>query len=384
MSAQDPHSGPASGLAERLPPETAAALGRVARALVASGTLAQLGARALAEMRGALGLGPAALYLPDPEGRPTLRRFVESGGEEAAAAELSFDAEAWKLAVAGGRPLVFLEEGSWLVANPFDPPASSWLVLPLAARGRLVGVVVAAALAPLRLDGPVTTVLALLGDLLSAGIATAALRAEVQRTEIQRERMRLAADVHDGLAQDLALALREIALLDSDPAPEVAAASRARLREAVGSAHRIVRARLEDLAVTVPVGGAGAAVEDVCARTARNGLPVDVRVAGPLADVAPDALAVVLRVLTEALTNAQKHAGATAARVSLQATPGLLTLEVADDGRGFDPAGVGGPGDGHFGMTIMRERARGAGGDLVVGDADGGGTRVRLDLPLEV
>ncbi len=380
MGAEDPHPA-AAGAADRLPPETAAALGRVARTLVASGTLAQLAGRALTEMRAALGLGPAVLYLPDPDGRPALQRFVESGGE-CARAELSFDEEAWKLAVAGGRPLVFLEEGSWLVANPFQPPAASWLALPLAARGRLVGVVVAATLAPLRLDSQGAMVLALLGDLLGAGIATASLRAEVQRTEIQRERMRLAADVHDGLAQDLALALREIAFLDGDPDPAAAAASRSRLREAIGSAHRIVRARLEDLAVLVPVGGAGAAVEEVCARTARDGLPVDVRVGGPVADVPPETLAVVLRVLTEALTNARKHAQATRAAVVLEATGAALTLEVHDDGVGFAADAAGGPGDGHFGLTIMRERARGAGGDVRVEPVPAGGTQVVLELPV--
>ena len=60
--------------------------------------------------------------------------------------------------------------------------------------------------------------LRLLGDLLGAGIAAAQLRQELQRTALERERMRLAAEVHDGLAQDLALAMRELALLESAPA----------------------------------------------------------------------------------------------------------------------------------------------------------------------
>ena len=60
---------------------------------------------------------------------------------------------------------------------------------------------------------------------LSAGIATARLRQRARHAEMERERRSLAAEVHDGLAQDLALALRELALLDRD------AGSRARLRE---------------------------------------------------------------------------------------------------------------------------------------------------------
>ena len=73
------------------------------------------------------------------------------------------------------------------------------------------------------------------------------MRQELERTALERERLRLAAEVHDGLAQDLALAMRELALLDSGPAPEVAEASCARLRAAVASAHRTVRSRLKGM-----------------------------------------------------------------------------------------------------------------------------------------
>ena len=69
---------------------------------------------------------------------------------------------------------------------------------------------VAAAALPLSLDPTSAIVLTLLGDLLAAGIATARLRQQLQGAEIERERMRLAAEIHDGLAQDLALAAREL------------------------------------------------------------------------------------------------------------------------------------------------------------------------------
>ena len=206
----------------------------------------------------ALGLRVAALYLPEADDVPILRRFAVSGADVDAIAlldELRFEQEAWRLASAGGRALVFHEPATWLVANPFDPPASAWLVLPLDAGDEVLGVVAAAQRHPLALEETSATVLAILGDLLGAGIAAARLRQRIARTEVERERLRLAADIHDGLAQDLALAKREIALLDSDPGAEQAGESRARLREAVGAAHRIVRARLEDLSTRVPIGG---------------------------------------------------------------------------------------------------------------------------------
>ena len=161
-----------------------------------------------------------------------------------------FEEEAWSLAVTGAHPLVFQESGSWVVANPFEPQARHWLALPMVAAGELLGVVIASSSVPINLDPTTLTVLTLLGDQLTAGIATARLRQQLQHAELERERMRLAAEVHDGLAQDLALAMRELALLESDPPPDAARASQERLREAVAAAHRLVRARLVDLSTT--------------------------------------------------------------------------------------------------------------------------------------
>jgi signal transduction histidine kinase len=68
--------------------------------------------------------------------------------------------------------------------------------------------------------------------------------------------------------------------------------------------------------------------------------------------------------------------------VRLRVEERLLTLEVEDDGVGFQPAEAGGPGDGHFGLTLMRERARSAGGSLTVTSAPQDGARVRLEVPV--
>jgi signal transduction histidine kinase len=360
------------------------ALGRVARALVGTGSLNQLAEEALDEMRDGLGLELVALYLPRFGEAATLQRHITSAGEHAgtrARDELAFDDEAWQLATMSGAPLVFREEASWLVANPFVPPAASWLVMPLASERSLVGVVIAAAPPPLSLDPTAATLLTLLGDLLASGIATARMRQQLQDAEIERERARLAAQIHDGLAQDLALATRELALLESNPPPELARASAARLREAVASARRVVRARLEDLSVHIPLGGVEAAVKEVSARRGQ-GLPLVVSCEGPAVDLAPETTAVVVRVLTEALANAARHAAAEHVEVRLRVEERRLTLEIEDDGVGFRPAEAGGPGDGHFGLTLMRERARSAGGLLTVTSAPGDGACVKLEVPV--
>lgn len=370
------------GLAGRLPPEVAAGLGaisRVARALNAPGELEELAAHALAELRAALALSASVLYLPDAGGRSVLRRYIEDTDEGIATREeLVFEEEAWSLAVSGGRPLVFQEVGSWLVDNPFVPAERYWLALPMIAAGELIGVVIAAREMPVDLDATTLTVLTLLGDQLSVGIATARLRQELQRSELERERMRLAAEVHDGLAQDLALAMRELALLDSDPPPDVAEASRERLREAVAAAHRLVRARLVDLSTAPPLGGLRTAVEDVCDRFARRGLAVEVQAPGELIDVGAPATAVVIRVLSEALTNAEKHARASSVLVSAERSNGWIELRVRDDGSGFDPGAAAR--DGHMGLDLMRRRAEDAGGSLDLSSSPGAGTTVTLRL----
>ena len=365
-------------------PAAIATVGSVARALVGAGSLGELAEHALDAMCQALGLRVAALYLPEAEDVPIVRRCAVSGPDVDTVGlldELRFEQEAWRLASAGGRALVFHEPATWLVANPFDPPASAWLVLPLEAGGEVVGVVAAAQRHPFALEETSATVLAILGDLLGAGIAAARLRQRIARTEVERERLRLAADIHDGLAQDLALAKREIALLDSDPGPAHAAESRARLREAVGAAHRIVRARLEDLSTRVPIGGLRDAVAASCERARERGLPVELRGATASEPAEPEVAAVVLRVLGEALANVDRHARAAHVVVTLDGEDGGLALTIEDDGRGLETLEEAGPGGGHFGIALMRERAASIGARLAVGPGAAGGTRVRLEVP---
>lgn len=332
-----------------------AAVSRVSRALAGADELPVLAAAALEEMRAALGLDRAVLYLPDADGQPVLRRAVG----DAAADELSFDEEAWRLAT--GAPIILREPAGWLVANPFDPPAHDWMLLPL-----VEGVVIASAPAPIALDALSGAVLSLLCTQLSAGITTARLRRELQAAAIERERRTLAAEVHDGLAQYLAVARRELALECPD---------HERLTEAVESAHRLVRARLQTLSSSTPAS----LHEAVRAAARRSRTPV--RICGR-GDAGPEAVTLAARVVSEALANADAHAHAATARVEYAADEDRLELTVADDGCGFDLSAAPGAEDGHLGLTVMRERARGYGGDCTVTSAPGSGTTVRLWIPL--
>lgn len=388
MTTESHDAGTALGLATRLPRdvrEALAALSRVARALVGPGTFEELAGRALDEMQRGLALEVAALYLPDRRGGPILRRFVHAASPDSGRgvrSELTLEPEAWRLAVQSPAPLVFFAEGSALIDSPFDPVPECWLVLPLASGDRMLGVVIAAGPGPPPLDPLGATVLTLLGDLLGAGIATARLRQRLQIAALERERLELAAEVHDELAQDLALAARELRLLDEDPAPEKAAASRTRLREAIESAHGTARARLMGLMAPAPLGGLRRTVEEVCSRFAARRVPVRLEPGDEPPEVGAEGRAVVARILAEALANAEKHAAASRVSVDLSCGGECLRLIVEDDGNGIAPGTAPRSGEGHFGLQLMHQRALAAGGRVSVEPVAPHGTRVVLELPI--
>jgi signal transduction histidine kinase len=115
------------------------------------------------------------------------------------------------------------------------------------------------------------------------------------------------------------------------------------------------------------------------------GVPVELHVDGETDCVNAGVELSAYRVVQEALTNVIKHAGKpTRVDVDVRHAPGVLTIEVSDDGRGAAslstangeaPAGTG------HGLIGMRERVELWGGELAVGPAAGGGYRVRATLP---
>jgi signal transduction histidine kinase len=113
---------------------------------------------------------------------------------------------------------------------------------------------------------------------------------------------------------------------------------------------------------------------------AAAGLTIDVQGPGPrlaLSDLVETQLLAIGR---EALANVQKHAGATAAHVRVEAQHGQVVLEVRDNGRGFDPA-AGHPG--HFGLESMRSRAAEIGGRITIESVPGSGSLVEVRVPTE-
>lgn len=265
---------------------------------------------------------------------------------------------------------------------------------PLEARGRVVGTLSAfypSGLTPAA-QAEVERLTAVAGQA-AAAVDNAGLLAKTRRWAVAQERNRLGRELHDAIVQDvfsLAVHSRTIQVSTETDGPvdvERIRAGAAELIELSRSALTALRALIFEL--RPPALQDHSLIEAVRAyaasMTGRSGVPItvlDERADTALPEEASDNI---YRVVQEALHNVVKHAGASAVTVSFRdgagiAAPGAdVVVEIADDGRGFDPAGLAG--DGHLGLVTMRERAEDLGGRLEVRSRAGSGTRVILHVP---
>lgn len=230
----------------------------------------------------------------------------------------------------------------------------------------------------------------LLGDLVRLAVAAmrnAELGRELQaireRLVVAREeeRSRLRRELHDGLGPLLGgvkLRLetaRNLAERDPDRSLALLDAAIEDQSEVIDEIRRIVHdlrpPALDDL-------GLVRALEQQATRLTGGGLVVEV--SGDLPRDLPPAVEVAAyRIVSEALTNARRHSGASrvVVRLRLEHDERMLRVEVRDDGTGIPDDAVGG-----VGLRSLRERAAELGGTLEIGSADGGGTVIRAALPL--
>jgi signal transduction histidine kinase len=110
-------------------------------------------------------------------------------------------------------------------------------------------------------------------------------------------------------------------------------------------------------------------------------LTIEQRVTGAPAALSYNLVNNLFRIAQEAIANAAHHAGATTVVVQVSYAKKEVLLEVEDNGRGFDPASIPGPDDGHFGLTGMRERSAAINAFFEIHSTDGG-TMIRVRTPL--
>lgn len=214
----------------------------------------------------------------------------------------------------------------------------------------------------------------LLGELRAAQV-------QLKDLAVAEERNRLARELHDALGHRLTVAVVQLEgaqrLIPVDPerAGRMIGAMRDQMKEALGDLRRSLADLRAPQMLDLPLD---AAVQRLAREFQEStGLTVHVTVAAlpPLDEARRLAL---YRAAQEALTNAQRHAGARTVWLEVQAAAAHLTLTAADDGRGY-PAE---PADG-FGLRGVRERAAQLGGSLTLEARPGGGAQLRLSVPLE-
>ncbi|HEX7349499.1 sensor histidine kinase [Brachybacterium sp.] len=244
----------------------------------------------------------------------------------------------------------------------------------------------------------------------------AQLLVQAREAGVQQERERLAREIHDTLAQDLAGILTQ--LQGVEDTLEDSAATRRRVgiaaglaREGLVEARRSVRGVGPALLASTQLP---LAVEGTARRwAARHGAEIDPRVVGDPRALREDIETAVLRGVQEGLANVAAHARAQHVGLTLTYMDDLVTLDVRDDGIGFDPTRIGvgdsepepaadgtgeegfgaeagrRPGDdavaaedGHgYGLTGMRRRVQRLAGHVAIESAPGEGTVVAISLP---
>ena len=268
---------------------------------------------------------------------------------------------------------------------PHHPPMRSLLGVPILVRGRAVGDLYLTdkrgADAFSEADQRVVEIFAR-----HAGIAieNARLHDRLAAMRVVAERERIGRDLHDGVIQGLyaiGLSLEDIESMIAEQPAEAAEL----VDRAIDGIHRSI-ADIREFIMGLRPGLAGVDLADGIAALVdqlRLGSAIDVEVdtSGTehllhLDDMATGEL---LQLVREALSNVARHSRATRARVTVGARPGGVTIEIVDNGVGFDPAGIA-PAR-HHGLINLRERAVAAGGRLEIDTRPGSGTRLIVHLP---
>lgn len=252
--------------------------------------------------------------------------------------------------------------------------------VPVRSGGRTLGVLMAASRRERAYTDEDIRKLTRVADSLSLAAELISLHGEAIRTE----RAKLAQEVHDGLSQNLfglKLLLFDVQQNAGDPAV---------LQSRLGETYRLldrtlaeVRRLIADLrGSTRGEPGLVGALSDFLAHFYRlSSLQVELAVRlAPGEDVCCPDVHEVLRIVQEALTNIHRHAEATHVWVEVAREEQGYRLTIADDGKGFHPDVS--PGEGHFGLAIMRERAARLKAGLEIRSAPGNGAAITLRIPV--
>jgi signal transduction histidine kinase len=197
------------------------------------------------------------------------------------------------------------------------------------------------------------------------------------------ERQRMAREIHDTLAQGLTGIITQLEAAQqtiSETERERRIGNATRLaRDSLAEARRSVQAlrprALEDSKLPDALAG------EAARWSVTSGVTAEARTTGEAHALHPEVEVTILRVAQEALANVAKHASASRAWITLSYMGDVVTLDVRDDGAGFDPARTPRNDTGGFGLIAMRQRVQRLAGQLEIESEPGAGTVVSASLP---
>jgi signal transduction histidine kinase len=353
---------------------SARALNRVSVAIAAETGLDHVLQAVVSYARELLDVDVAVLLLERPDGRLGLRAFdglLSSAGESAAFA-LPDDAADADAALAYMAP----------------DQAVARLSAPLQRGGSTIGIL---AVGSARVRGFDADEVETLGSLASQAVIAIEhhrLEARLRELAVVDERERIARELHDGIAQVLGYVNTKSQAVDAYLEAGRVEEARAQLAE-LGSAARAVYVDVRESIIGLrgpiePGQGLGTALADHARRVAdaaHLGLELAVDPATEALRLDSDAESNLYRIVQEALTNVRKHAAARRVLLATSIDAGVLTVSVADDGRGLLAGRPAGDMPG-YGLRAMHERAARVGARLAVVNRPQGGVEVRVELPL--
>ncbi|MDO8447339.1 MAG: ATP-binding protein [Rhodoferax sp.] len=245
-----------------------------------------------------------------------------------------------------------------------------------------------------QINSQTQTILRLIGQLLGLTLHNARIERERLRVTVMKERQEMVNEVHDALAQTLAYARMRLPLLhDAMLAHDDERSLKyfTDVKSAVGEVHDNLREVMTYFRTRMDPLGLLHALQGIAdGFFSRTGITLEIRNSGQNLNLTDEQEVQVFHIIQEALANIAKHSMARRAVVAIDKTPQRLEFVIEDDGLGMAAPSVstivtmatGLAASTHFGLEIMQSRAQRLGGHLEVGMKDGGGTRVRLVLPM--
>jgi two-component system nitrate/nitrite sensor histidine kinase NarX len=256
--------------------------------------------------------------------------------------------------------------------------ARSWMWIPVAAKGRILGGIGVGQKQPDYFSKHHADLALTVANQAAITMINAELYQNARGLAVLEERQRLARNLHDAVNQSLFSAglIAEVLPRLWDTDQKEARTALDDLRKLTRGAMAEMRALLAELRPsTLTDADLGELLRLLAnAFTGRTNVPANVSIVGE-SELPAEVQVAVYRVCQEALNNIGKHARARKVQIALRQGQGALELSIRDDGKGFEPAQTA---SGHYGLGMMHERAEAVGAQLSINSHPGKGTEVAI------